>query len=464
MASIKQRDSFDLNITDLAHDGKGIGHVDGWTVFVAGALPGDRILAQLTLEKKQYGVAEITKILQPSPDRISPLCPVADRCGGCSLQTLALPAQLVWKRKRVVDALERIAHIHEAQKLVTPVLGMAQPWHYRSKVQLPVQGTAQKPQIGFYEQGTHRVVDTAVCPVQPLVCDRIRETVRTHIQKNRLEPYQEKTGQGLIRHLTMRVGFASGDIQVGLIVKDRRSIAEEELIRALEKTLHAPDTVLPQTQLAALTIGYNPEQTNRVQTADYRLASGQGWIREVINGISYRLSPLSFFQVNPRQTEKLFQTIQNMADLQGDEVVWDLYCGTGSIALQLASKAKRVIGVESVSEAIEDAKANAVINNMDNLHFICGQAETVAPQLIEAGQQPDLVVIDPPRKGCDPQLIETLKTVRPGRLIYVSCNPSTLARDLAKLTQDGYRVQSAQPVDLFPWTSHCEVIVKLIKA
>lgn len=457
--------SISLTITDMSHDGKGIGHVDGQTIFVQEAVPGDQIEAAIEIQKKNYAVARCLSITGPSPDRIEPSCPFAKHCGGCSLQSYDYQAQLLLKRRQVIDALTRIGHLEEAESLTGPVIGMQDPLHYRSKVQLPVRGTAEKPLIGFYEANSHTVIDADVCEIQPVICDQIRETIRRHINQYRIEPYNEETHTGVLRHVIIRVGFATGDVMVGLILNQKDvSIAENELARQLKQTIEMwSDDQIKNLHLSCFYIGYNMKKTNNIQTSDYLIVSGQPWIEEQIGSIRYRLSPLAFFQVNPVQTEKLFAEIVRLASLTGNEQIWDLYCGTGSISLQLAQKAKQVIGVESVAEAIQDAQTNAQLNQIDNVTFIHGKSEEMATQLVDQGYLPDLVVVDPPRKGCDASLIETLNQIKPDRIIYVSCNPATLARDISLLLPAGYAVQTIQPVDLFPWTLHVETVVLITR-
>lgn len=453
-----------LVIEDIGLDGKGIAHVQGLTVFISNAIPGDHVIARVDALKKNYAVASCIQIVKPSPDRIEPACPVAAACGGCTLQHLAYPSQLVFKQNRVREALRRIGHIKTEEEKIQPIIGMDNPWHYRNKVQFPISGTASSPLIGYYAQGSHVVIDSDVCLIQPKVCDLIRSVIREHIFKFQIEPYDERSHRGLLRHLAIRLGFSSGHVMAGLVINGSSFPGIDELADLLDQQIrlfHDPE--LPPLQLTGLYLNENRERGNRILTQNIKIVRGEGWIEEKINGLSYRISPLSFFQINPRQTEKLFQVIQNMAELKGTESVIDLYCGTGSIALQLARTARQVIGVESVQEAIEDAQQNALLNKISNVRFMTGKAEETLPELFDEGFQPDLVVVDPPRKGCDDRLLHAIAEKLPRRFIYVSCDPATLVRDVALLLPAGYEIKAIQPVDMFPWTSHVECVTLMSK-
>ena len=452
-----------LPITDLNQEGQGIGRLDGLAVFVNGALPGDLAEIRITGRHSRYATGSLLRLIAPSPLRIRPACPVAARCGGCTLQALDYPAQLLLKRQQVVDALQRIGGFANAPDLVRPVLGMTgplQPWHYRSKIQLPVAGSSDNPRIGFYAAGSHDVVDTPVCAVQPPVGDAIRDALRDHLRRFHIAPYQESSHTGLVRHLIIRLGFATGDIMVGLVLNGDDLPGQPEWILALQKAIAAcHDPELPPLHLTSCYLTTNSARTNLIQTGEIRLIFGQAWIEEQLLGLRYRISPRSFFQVNPRQTEVLYATILRFANMTGQETILDLYCGTGSITLQLARQAKEAVGVEAIADAIDDARINAQINQISNARFITGKAEDITPGLVDSGLKDDLVVVDPPRKGCDRSLIETMIRLQPPRLIYVSCNPATLARDLALLQSSGYQVTDVQPIDLFPWTGHIESVV-----
>jgi 23S rRNA (uracil1939-C5)-methyltransferase len=475
----------ELPISDLSHEGQGIGHADGLAVFVAGGLPGD--FTRILIEKKhsRYAVGKPIKLLRPSPDRILPACPLAGRCGGCTLQALAYPAQLRIKQQQIADALQRIGKVANISLLLQPIIGMANPWHYRAKVQFPVSGTSQEPVIGFYAAASHRVVDGDVCAIQPPICDAIRAAVRRHLQKHQIEPYNESTHSGLLRHLVIRLGVNTGEVMVTLVINGESLPGQMELYETLKDTVAGAsagdtssigglqqaqhsvgsreDPKRPSYQLSSFWLNINRAKTNVIQSDDLRLLAGRAWIEEEILGIRYRISPLAFFQVNPSQAARLFAVAVNLAAPQPGETILDLYCGTGSIALQLAQQAGQVIGIEINESAIADARANAELNGISNARFLTGAAETLLPQMAADSLSVDCIVVDPPRKGCEQTLLDTLIQLQPGRIVYVSCNPATLARDIALLAPAGYTIQTVQPVDLFPWTMHVETVVLITR-
>ncbi|MEA4889284.1 MAG: 23S rRNA (uracil(1939)-C(5))-methyltransferase RlmD [Clostridiaceae bacterium] len=455
-------DSPVLELDSISQEGQGIGHHDGLTVFIEGGLPGDRVLARINRRMSHYAVGSIQKIIQPSPLRVQPACVQAKACGGCTLQTLAYPAQLAVKQQQVTDALQRIGHLDAAASLIRPIIGMSDPWHYRAKVQLPVTGAADRPQIGFYAAGSHQVVDAQSCLIQHPICDAIREALREHIKTWQIPPYQEQTHSGLLRHLVIRLGLATGDVMVGLVLNGDSLPGQDEWVEHL-KSVIAGFHGATSFQLTCFYLNINRERTNVIQTSDIRMIYGQGWIEEHILGLRYRISPLAFFQVNPLQTERLYAAVLELAALTGSETALDLYCGTGSITLQLARRAANVLGIEMIGEAIADARRNAELNAINNAKFLTGKAEDLLPGLVADGLKADLVVVDPPRKGCDGSLINTLIQLAAPRIIYVSCNPATLARDVALLQPAGYRVQAVQPVDMFPWSGHVETCVLITR-
>ena len=450
----------ELDVTGINQEGQGIARLDGLAVFVPQAITGDRAVIRIEKKLSNYAVGSLVSLVASSPDRIVPPCPQAAECGGCSLQMMNYPAQLRQKQLQVTEALRRIGKVPDIDRLVRPIIGMDQPWEYRSKVQFPVAGSAAEPQIGFYANRSHRVIHTPICPVQPPVCDAIRETVAEHIRSQRIEPYHENSHNGLLRHVVIRIGFFTGQVMVILVLNGESLPGQDELHAKLRETITScSDPKLPPLELSSLYINVNRERTNLILSQDCRLLAGQPWIEEEILGLRYRISPLSFFQVNPRQTERLYASALEMADLSGNESVLDLYCGTGSISLLLARKARQVTGIEIIPEAIDDARVNARINNIANVRFEVGLAEQLLPQLISEGLAADVAVVDPPRKGCDRALLDALIQAQVGRIVYVSCNPATLARDVAVLQTGGYAVKDVQPVDMFPWTGHVETVV-----
>lgn len=449
-----------LRIEDINHEGQGIGHSDGLTVFVEQTVPGDRVEAVIERRHPRYATARLSRLFEPSGQRIEPDCPVAAECGGCTMQAVRYDAQLQYKQQQVENALNRIGHLSLAKGILQPIAGMEDPWHYRSKAQFPVAGSWEHPQIGFYASRSHEVVDSTVCRIQYPVVDAIRETVRHHIRTWRIDPYRELDGQGLFRHLIVRLGYATGDIMVIFVLTGDGLPGQHELVESLRQCVeHSPTPELPPLHLRSVWINTNRKKTNVIMGPDSQLIDGDPWIEEEILGVRSRISPQAFFQVNPRQTTVLYQTVMDMADLHGNEQILDLYCGTGSITLQLAREAGWVLGIESHPAAIADARINAELNGMTHIEFTAGRTEDMLPAWLEQGVSIDLVVLDPPRKGCEPAVIDALIKLQAPRIIYVSCNPATLARDLALLHHDGYQVQRVQPVDMFPWTGHVETVV-----
>ncbi len=457
--------SVTLGIESLNSEGQGVARHEGLTVFVTGAIPGDRVDAVVERRQPQYAVARLQRVLSSSPDRIEPVCAVAEACGGCSLQPMRYDAQLRVKREQVIAALKRIGGFDAAiiDALVRPVAGMADPEHYRSKVQFPVGGSAEAPRIGFYAARSHAVVDHSECRIEHPAADAVRSVLREHCRTFHVVPYDETSHQGLFRHLAVRVGFATGQVMVILVVNGEAFPGIDRLVPALQKALASfrTDGGTPFV-LQSLYLSHNTRRTNLVLGDRLTLLHGTPQIEEHLLGLRYRISPLAFFQVNPVQTEVLYQTAVDFAGLTGHETVFDLYCGTGSISLALARAARLVIGVEEIAPAIDDARENARLNGLETrTRFEVGRAEDVLPVLIrDEGVRADVAVVDPPRKGCDPRLLEAILTIAPPRFVYVSCNPATLARDLAILARGGaYRLAAVQPVDLFPQTAHVETVV-----
>lgn len=453
-----------LDIQALNSEGQGVARLEGLAVFVSGAIPGDQVEAIIEQQKSNYAVARLLRILRPSADRTEPFCPVADRCGGCTLQPLRYEAQLRLKQEQVISALVRIGGFADADVMrwVRPVIGMQDPRQYRSKVQFPVTGKTGSPKIGFFASRSHAVVDHTTCGIQHPAADAVRAVIRAYMIAMNVAPYQEATHDGLLRHIVVRMGFATGQVMVILVINGETLPALDTLAADLITALLFYQTVdgRPFT-LHSLYLNHHRHQTNLVMGENMTLIHGEAQIEEHLLGLRYRISPLAFFQVNPPQTEVLYQTALDFAGLTGQETVLDLYCGTGSISLLLARAARHVIGVEAVPQAIEDARMNAELNNLaDRVTFQVGKAETILPTLAKSGIHVDVALVDPPRKGCETALLDAVRVIGPSRFVYVSCNPATLARDLAYLAQDGrYQITTVQPVDLFPWTNHVETVV-----
>ena len=452
---ISKNSETEIQIESMGSEGEGIGHTDdGLTVFVAGAIPGDRVLAHITKVKKSYAYAIIAKVLSPSSFRVEPKCPVASKCGGCTLLHMDYKEQLKLKAEKVKDCIERIGGIKNPP--MEPIVGAEKLYYYRNKAQFPV-GTDRdgNPIAGFYRKHSHDVVSNTNCLIQAPVNKRIVETVLEYMKEYSVSAYNEETGKGLVRHIFTRLGFATKELMVCLVINGEKIPAEEDLTERLKKAAEAENCTL-----SCLCLNINKKNTNVIMGESIKLLYGREYIEDKIGDITYRISPLSFYQVNPEQTLKLYKLALEYAGLSGSETVWDLYCGIGTISLFLAKAAKEVYGVEIVPEAIEDAKKNAEINGITNAFFSAGAAEDLAPTL----PRPDVIVVDPPRKGCDEKLIETILKNAPKRLVYVSCDPATLARDLKILTEGGYTLDRVRPVDQFLHGGHVETVVSLSRA
>jgi 23S rRNA (uracil1939-C5)-methyltransferase len=457
---------YEAEIIGIGHSGEGVGRVSGFTLFVPGALPGERALVRVEHLKKQYGYAKLLEVLQASPDRVAPPCGIYGECGGCQLQHLDYAAQLRVKRQIVVDNLTRIGKLRvagesaadvgaaadESAVIVHPTLGMAEPWRYRNKVQVPI-GEEEGGLIGgFYSQGSHRIIDMQECLIQHSEGDRVVEAVKRIGHELGVTAYQESTHTGLLRHVMVKVGFRTGEIMVVLVTNGAVLPHEDEWVGRIREAV--PGVV-------SICHNINEARTNVILGDRTIVLWGREVIYDYIGDVRFAISPRSFFQVNPVQTEVLYGKALEYAALTGCETVIDAYCGIGTISLFLAQRARRVYGVEIVPEAIEDARVNAELNGIANVDFAVGRAEDVLPDWQRAGVVPDVVVVDPPRKGCDGALLETLLELQPQRIVYVSCNPSTLARDLRVLEDGGYRTVEVQPVDMFPHTVHVECVVRI---
>jgi len=463
-SAIKPEPVVQLSIQSLNSESQGVARMDGLAVFIPGTVPGDVVEGVIESRKDRYAIGRVVRLIVPSSDRVRPFCKVADRCGGCTLQPMEYRAQLAFKRQQVISALTRIGGFENesVEPLVRPVLGMRIPRQYRSKVQFPVTGMPGRPKIGFYASRSHQVVDHDECDIQHPIANAVRAAIRQHMIEHGVEPYREATHDGLLRHIVVRIGFATGQVMVILVINGEHYPAVETLIGALKTVMsESSHSIGRPFTLQSLYLNHHRQRSNLVLSDKLTLIMGEPQIEEQILGIRYLISPLAFFQVNPAQTEVLYQTALDYAGLTSQETALDLYCGTGSISLLLARAARRVIGIEVVPQAIEDARVNAERNGLTGkASFLCGKAEDLLPKLVAEGLCADVAVVDPPRKGCDLALLESIRTIRPSRLVYVSCNPATLARDLAVLAQNGlYQIQAVQPVDLFPWTGHVETVV-----
>ena len=447
----RKNDLVTLEIEDCGIDGEGIGKADGFTVFVKDAVIGDTVTAKIIKAKKNYGYGRLMEVLKPSPYRVEPKCEFARQCGGCQLQALSYDQQLVFKTNKVKGHLERIGGFTDIP--MEPIIGMDELFHYRNKAQFPVGRNKEgKIVTGFYAGRTHNIIENRDCALGVAENKEVLDRVIAHMEKYGIEPYNEATGKGLVRHVLIRYGYFTKEVMVCLILNGNKLPKEELLVKSLCE--------IPG--MTSITINVNKKHSNVILGEEIRLLWGQEYITDRIGDISYQISPLSFYQVNPMQTLKLYAKALEYADLHGKETVWDLYCGIGTISLFLAQKAKFVRGVEIVPAAIENAKENAKLNGLENTEFFVGKAEEVLPREYKKnGVYADVIVVDPPRKGCDETLLETMVEMNPERIVYVSCDSATLARDLKYLCERGYELRKVCPVDQFGMTVHVETVVLL---
>ncbi|UQZ34804.1 23S rRNA (uracil(1939)-C(5))-methyltransferase RlmD [Paenibacillus sp. PK3_47] len=475
---VNKNDEVMLDIIGMTHEGEGVGRVEGFTLFVPNALPGEKVRAKVLKTKKQYGYAKLQELVQASPNRIAPPCAIYDQCGGCQLQHMDYTAQLAWKRQLVVDNLQRIGKLGvmeagagraaagelgedaaagsaapEEGIIVRPTLGMDEPWRYRNKAQVPIGVTDGGLVGGFYARGSHRIVDMETCLIQHEHNDAVVAAVKRIGRELGISAYNEETGRGLLRHVVVKKAFRTGQMMLVLVTNGRD-------IPHLDAWLGSIREELPD--VASICQNINTQKTNVIFGNETSVLWGSDVIYDYIGDVQFAISARSFYQVNPDQTEVLYGKTVEYAGLTGHETVIDAYCGIGTISLFLAQHAAKVYGVEIVPEAIEDARANARLNNMNNVVFEVGASEDVIPNWKEQGVTPDVIVVDPPRKGCDPRLLDTILAMKPERVVYVSCNPSTLARDLRVLEDGGYKTVEVTPVDMFPHTVHVEAVCSLV--
>lgn len=529
----KKNDIVTVTIEDIGNDGEGIGKSGGYTLFVKDAVIGDTVAARVTKCKKNYGYARVEKVVTPSSFRVEPKCRLHRQCGGCQIQAMSYERQLIYKQDKVRNHLIRIGGFSAEQvdAVMEPVIGMEVPWHYRNKAQYPVGYDKDGNLVtGFYAGRTHDIIANTDCALGAPENKVILEAVLEYMRENKVTAYWETEGTGLVRHVLIRTGFASGEIMVCIVINGRKLPEEGKLIEKLTSLEFAEkngdgmwdhcgqksdsykyeDTTRERNfcrRIESISISVNTEKTNVIMGREIRLLWGKDRIRDTLGGISFAISPLSFYQVNPVQTEKLYGLALDYAGLTGRETVWDLYCGIGTISLFMAKKAKQVYGVEIIPEAIEDARENAHVNQIENVQFYVGKAEEVLPAFYEgtagskmpafyegaaesevpvscegiAGDRtsmtdkekrrpadeqmrhPDVIVVDPPRKGCDERCLQTMLAMQPGRIVYVSCDSATLARDLKVLCAGGYELKRVRAVDQFGHSVHVETVCLLSK-
>ena len=460
---MQKNDLVTVAIEDIGVGGEGIGKVDGYTLFIKDAIIGDVVEAKIVKAKKNYGYARLMNIVTPSENRVEkPACPMARRCGGCQIQEMKYGAQLAFKEGKVRGNLERIGEVPTEllDKVMQPIVGMEEPFHYRNKAQFPI-GTDKEGHIitGFYAGRTHSIIPNTDCALGVAVNQKILEIILHFMENNLISAYDEEKHKGLVRHVLIRYGFKTDEIMVCLVMNGEKLPHAEKLVDKLCK--------IPG--MTSITISVNKSKTNVIMGNEIKLLWGQTYITDYIGNVKYQISPLSFYQVNPVQTEKLYGLALDYAGLTGNETVWDLYCGIGTISLFLAKKAKQVYGVEIIPQAIDDAKNNAKINDITNAEFYVGKAEEVLPEYYREYQEShggetahaDVIVVDPPRKGCEESLLQTIVDMQPEKVVYVSCDSATLARDVKFLRESGYELKKITPVDQFPNTVHVETVVLL---
>ncbi len=464
----KVGDRISLEIEDVAAGGEGVGKVNGFVLFVPGAAPGDRVEAEITLLKKKYGRARIIKVLTASRRRVKPPCVVYESCGGCQFQHLDYDAQLTYKTKMVKDAIEHLACLEDVE--VKPCKGMKDPWYYRNKAQMMVAGRPYlplpkhgeegqlarprlRPYFGFYTQRTHRLVRVDECLIQSKANNHILQAARDMVERLQWEPFQESSGTGLLRYVVAR-STQNGDTLLILVASQPSLPHVKEFVSGVRQRI---------PKLKGVLINLNPHRTNVLLGTTTRVLWGHDHLMEEVAGLKFRISPTSFFQVNPWGLKTLYESLDAALSLRPKDALLDLYCGVGSLALHLARRARRVVGIDSCGPAIEDAMINSELNDLKNTFFTAGAVERVLPRLYQQGERFAAALLDPPRKGCAPEVLKTIQRMRIPKLIYVSCNPATLARDLAQLREFGYRTETLQPIDMFPQTYHVEVVATITR-
>ena len=442
-----------VDIVDIGQGGVGIGKYEGFTVFVEGGLIQDKVKVRINKSKKNYAVGDIVEIIEKSPFRVDRICSddLKD-CGGCQIQELDYNKQLELKTNEVKQVISRIGKLENVE--IHETIGMQSPCRYRNKAQFPIQNINGSTAIGFYKKKSHDVIPTDMCVIQHDINDKIIKIIKTYIQAYNVSIYNETTHTGVLRHLVTKVGFTTNEVMVVLVANGTNLPHLNELASVLKENIPGFKT---------LVLNVNKAKTNVILGKENKVIYGNGKINDYIGDLVFEISPLSFFQVNPVQTEVLYNKALEYAELKENDTVFDIYCGIGSISLFLAQKATKVYGIEIVEDAIKDAKINAKLNNLNNVEFYVGKAEEVVPKMYSEGKTANVVVVDPPRKGCDEKVLDTIVSMKPDRVVYVSCNPSTLARDLAYLDERGYKCVEIQPVDMFPHTMHVECCAKIVK-
>ena len=453
---IEKNKEYILDIVSQGYEGEGIAKInDTFTVFIEGALKGERVNVRIVKSKKSFAYGKLLEVIEPSLERCEAKCSIHKRCGGCKLQYSTYKEQLNFKFERVKDCITKIGKLDES--IVQFPLGMDEPWRYRNKVQLPIGMVNGELKIGFFAPRSHEIIDMETCLIQDEIADKVVGITRTWIKKNNIKPYNidgKYDETGILRHIMIRSGFKTNEVMVVLVTNGSKLPNKDEFISLITENIPGIKSIVQNI---------NSKPTNVILGQECITLWGESTISDYIGEFKFNISPLSFFQVNPVQTEVLYNKALEYAGLTGDETVFDAYCGTGTITLFLSQKAKKVYGVEIIPQAIENANINAKENNVNNVEFFVGESEVVIPDLINKGIKADVVVVDPPRKGCDVKLLNAITNIDAKKIVYVSCDPSTLARDLAILEGNGYKTVKVQPVDMFPHTAHIENVALLIK-
>lgn len=451
-APVKKNEKLMLTFEDLTHDGNGVGKVDGYPLFVPYGLPGEEALVKVVKVNKKFGYGKLLEVKKPSPNRVQPPCNVFYQCGGCQIQHMNYEMQLQMKQNQVKNVLNKIAHLPDVP--VHPTIGMDEPWRYRNKAALPVGEKNGELMTGFYRMRSHDIISNMeTCIVQDKQNDEMVQAARDIANRFGISAYNEETDRGVLRHIMVRTGKNTNEVMIIFITRTKHLPHKEKIVKALTEA---------NPNIKSIIHNVNDRRTNVIMGNKTYVIWGEPYIYDTIGDIRFGISAKSFYQINPVQTEKLYKKALEYAQLTKNDIVIDAYCGIGTISLFLAQKAKKVYGVEIVPEAIDDAKKNAKLNGITNAEFFVGEAEKVLPMWQAQGLQADVIVVDPPRKGCDEKLLQAMIAMKPKRIVYVSCNPSTLARDLRILEDGGFQTKEVQPVDMFPQTMHVECVSQIV--
>ncbi|MCH3965892.1 MAG: 23S rRNA (uracil(1939)-C(5))-methyltransferase RlmD [Clostridium sp.] len=450
---VEKNKEYIINIDNMGYDGSGVGRINGFTIFVEGALTGEKVRIKVVKVKSNFAFGKVLEIIESSKYRREPVCSIYKRCGGCQLQHISYEGQLKFKKKRVEDSLERIGKLDLTDVKIHDTIGMKVPYRYRNKVQLPVERSRGEINIGFYVRRTHDIINMDCCYIQNETADKVAELFRQWLASYNVSCYDESAKKEGIRHIVIRKAFSTGEVMIIIVTSSADILHKDELIKSMCQNINGLKSIIQNI---------NSSKTNVVLGKENITLWGSDTINDYIGNFRFSISPLAFFQVNPVQTEALYNKVLEYAELKGNETVFDAYCGTGTISLFLSCRAKKVYGVEVVEQAIENAKKNALDNKVDNVEFIVGKSEAVIPDLVDSGIKADVVVVDPPRKGCDRTLLASIAKMCPGKIVYVSCDPGTLARDLGIMEELGYRTVEVQTVDMFCQTAPVECVVKLV--